>query len=75
MYCRYLFTKALLVLDWDELSLVTDDEQRLGLQNLNLDRNDTLMNSHEEHVLVQNGGNIDWQALMKLWSVLAYLTK
>ena len=40
-----------------------------------LARNDALINSFEEHLLVQNLGNIDWRPLLNLWSVLEYLTK
>ena len=55
MYCRYLFPKALLVLDWDKLALVTDDEHRSGLRNLNLARNDTLIIATRNTLLCRMG--------------------
>mgnify|MGYP003324033279 CR=1 FL=1 len=75
IYCRYNFPKPLLVLDWDQLAQVTDDEHRPNLRNLNLPRNDTLINSYEETLLVDNVGNVDFRPLLNLWSVLEYLTK
>ena len=38
-------------------------------------RNDSLINSFEEHLLLANLGNIDWRPLLNLWAVLDYLTK
>ena len=75
VYCRYNFPKPLVRLDWDKLAVVTDDEHRPGLRNIHLPRNDPLINSFEEHLLVANLGNIDWRPLLNLWSVLEYLTK
>lgn len=75
IYCRYLFPKALLVLDWDKLALVTDDPHRPHLRNLLFARNDTLINSYSEELLLDRYGNIDYRALLNLWSVLEYLTK
>ena len=40
-----------------------------------LSRNDEFLNPFEEHLLLCNLGNIDWRALLNLWSVLEYLTK
>ena len=54
---------------------VVDDPHRKGLRNLFLARNDPLLNSFEEHLLLCNMGNIDWRALLNLWAVLEYLTK
>ena len=75
VYCRYNFPKDLIALDWNRLGQVVDDKHRPGLRNLLLPRNDSLINSFEEHLLVQNLGNIDWRPLLNLWSVLEYLTK
>ena len=75
VYCRYNFPKPLVRLDWDKLAVVTDDEHRPGLRNIHLPRNDPLINSFEEHLLVANLGNIDWRPLLNLWSVLEYVTK
>ena len=76
IYCRYNFPKALLVLlDWDKLAVVTDDEHRPNLRNLNFSRNDTLINSFEEHLLLDRDANVDFRALLNLWSILEYLTK
>lgn len=75
VYCRYLFPKPLLRLDWNKLATVVDDKHRPGLRNLCLARNDSLINSFEEHLLLANLGNIDWRPLLNLWAVLDYLTK
>ena len=75
VYCRYLFPKDLLMLEWNKLARVADDPHRPGLRNLLMPRNDTLINSFEEHLLLQNLGNVDWRPLLNLWSVLEYLTK
>ena len=75
IYCRYKYPKPLLVLDWDKLAIVTDDEHRPHLRNLHLARNDNLLNEYEEELLLDRGGNIDFGALINLWSVLEYLTK
>ena len=52
-----------------------EDEHRPGLYNLFFSRNDDLLNPFEEHLLTCNLGNIDWRALLNLWSVFEYLTK
>ena len=52
-----------------------DDPFRPDLRNLFLERNDSLLNNFESHLLLMNLGNIDWRALLNLWSVLEYLTK
>ena len=75
VYCRYLFPKPLLKLDWDKLALVVDDEHRPGLRNLCFSRNDSVINSYEDHLLLANIGNVDWRPLLNLWAVLDYLTK
>ena len=75
VYCRYLFPKPLLRLNWAKLATVVDDKHRPGLRNLCLARNDSLLNSFEEHLLLANLGNIDWRPLLNLWAVLDYLTK
>ena len=67
IYCRYNFPKPLLVLDWDKLALVTDDEHRPHLRNLNMARNDTLINDYEEELLLDRCGNIDFRAFLNLW--------
>ena len=51
------------------------DPHRPDLRNLFLSRNDPLLNNYEPHLLLANLGNIDWRALINLWSVLEYLTK
>ena len=61
--------------NWDKLAIVTDDEHRPHLRNLHFARNDTLINEYEEELLLEKGGNIDFRALLNLWSVLEYLTK
>ncbi len=45
------------------------------LKNLFLSRDGGLLNAFEEHLLLCNLGNMDWRALLNLWSVLEYLTK
>ena len=57
------------------LGSIKEDPYRPGLRNLYLRRNDTLLNNFEAHMLLANLGNIDWRALINLWSVLEYLTK
>ena len=52
-----------------------EDPHRPDLRNLLLNRNDSLLNNFEDHLLLANLGNIDWHALLNLWSVLEYLTK
>ena len=64
-----------MLLDWDKLAVVTDDEHRPNLRNLNFSRNDTLINSFEEHLLLDRDANVDFRALLNLWSILEYLTK
>ena len=54
---------------------IRSDPHRADLRNLFLTRNDSLINNFEEHMLLMNLGNIDWRALINLWSVLDYLTK
>ena len=54
---------------------IKEDPFRSELRNLCLRRNDELLNNFEEHMLLANLGNIDWRALINLWSVLEYLTK
>ena len=46
-----------------------------GASSLFLARNDPLLNSFEEHLLLCNMGSIDWRALLNLRAVLEYLTK
>ena len=75
VYCRYVCPEPLLRLDWSKLATVVDDLHRPGLRNLCLARNDSLINSFEEHLLLMNLGNIDWRPLLNLWTVLEYLTK
>ena len=59
----------------DTKGAVVDDPFRPDLRNLFLERNDSLLNNFESHLLLMNLGNIDWRALLNLWSVLEYLTK
>ena len=77
-YCRYLFPRPLR-LPSDAAAggpgAVVDDPYRPELRNLFLQRNDTLLNNFEAHLLLANLGNIDWRPLLNLWSVLEYLTK
>jgi len=75
VHCRYLFPRPLVVPTDDAPGAIFSDPHRPGLQNLALPRNDTLINSFEEHLLLSNLGNIDWRPLINLWSVLEYLTK
>ena len=75
VYCRYLFPRLTRLLDAMEKAVVEADEHRPGLYNLFFSRNDDLLNPFEEHMLMCNLGNIDWRALLNLWSVLEYLTK
>ena len=70
-YCRYGYPKDLCFSD----GYVADDEHRKDLRNVFLRRNDPIINSFEEHLLLMNLGNIDWRPLINLWSVLEYLTK
>ena len=78
VYCRYLFPRELFPLDeadMQKLGEIYDDPYRPDLRNLRLRRNDALLNNFEQHMLLANLGNIDWRALINLWSVLDYLTK
>jgi hypothetical protein len=75
VYCRYLFPRELRPPREDgKRGVVEDDPYREELRNLFLERNDTLLNNFEPHLLLANLGNIDWRALLNLWSVLEYLT-
>ena len=77
VYCRYLFPRELFDFQEDEekQGCIRSDPHRPDLRNLFLTRNDSLINNFEEHLLLMNLGNIDWRALINLWSVLDYLTK
>ena len=75
MYCRYLFPRELWQPNETQLGVIRSDPYRPDLRNLFLERNDTLLNNFEAHMLLMNLGNIDWRALLNLWSVLDYLTK
>ena len=75
MYCRYLFPRDLYRPTAENLGVVREDPYRPDLRNLFLERNDSLINNFEQHMLLMNLGNIDWRALINLWSVLDYLTK
>ena len=75
IYCRYLFPRLIRLLDSVKKAVVDEDEHRPHLYNLFLSRNDEFLNPFEEHLLLCNLGNIDWRALLNLWSVLEYLTK
>ena len=73
-YCRYDFPRDLFKVMDDILGHVQDDRLRTDLRNLLLERNDTLINNYEFHLLLMNLGDIDWRALLNLWSALEYLT-
>ena len=75
VYCRYLFPRDLYFPKEGKHGEVRDDPHRPDLRSLCRARNDTLINNFEEHMLLMNLGNIDWRALLNLWSVLEYLTK
>lgn len=76
VYCRYLFSRELKQFDdTDVKGCIRSDPHRTDLRNLFLTRNDSLINNFEEHLLLMNLGNIDWRALINLWSILDYLTK
>jgi hypothetical protein len=76
LYCRYLFPRELRLPEPGAgPGTIEDDPFREDLRNLFLQRNDTLLNFYEPHLLLMNLGNIDWRALLNLWSVLEYLTK
>ena len=75
MVCRYDYPKDPLDPVEAAEGHVRQDRLRPGLYNLFLARNDPLLNSFEEHVLLANLGNIDWRPLVNLWAVLLYLTK
>jgi hypothetical protein len=75
VYCRYLFPRPLVLPTEEAPGAIFSDPRRPGLRNLALPRNDTLINSFEEHLLLSNLGTIDWRPLINLWSVLEYLTK
>ena len=76
VYCRYLFPRELMDFDGqDKRGCIRSDPHRADLRNLFLTRNDSLINNFEDHLLLMNLGNIDWRALINLWSVLDYLTK
>ena len=73
--CRYLFPRDLRVNEDGLLGAICEDPHRPDLRNLSLERNDTLLNNHQEELLLGNVGNIDWRALINLWTTLEYLTK
>ena len=73
--CRYDFPRDSLWPEDDCPGQVEGDTRRKDLMNLFLQRNDRLLNNYNEHLLLANLGNIDWRALLNLWSVLDYLTK
>ena len=78
VYCRYLFPRDMFPGhdgDTTTRGAIKEDPFRSELRNLCLRRNDELLNNFEEHMLLANLGNIDWRALINLWSVLDYLTK
>ena len=75
VYCRYLFPRELQQFEDGVRGVVREDPHRPGLRSLCLRRNDALLNNFESHMLLLNLGNIDWRALLNLWSVLEYLTK
>ena len=76
VFCRYLFPRDIWTPDApDQRGKVLSDPHRPDLRNLFLQRNDSLLNNYETHVLLANLGNVDWRALINLWSVLDYLTK
>ena len=75
MICRYLFPRDLVISAEENFGVVRADPHRQHLLNHFLRRNDSLLNSFEEHLLLMNLGNIDWRPLINLWSVLEYLTK
>ncbi len=73
--CRYDFPKALFSPTAECPGRIADDPHRPELRTLQFERNDTLLNSFEPHLLLMNRGNIDWRPLLNLWCVLEYLTK
>ena len=84
VYCRYLFPRNIRSFQFStdgavapevKKGVIETDPYRPDLRNLFLARNDQLLNNFEEHMLLANLGNIDWRALINLWSVLDYLTK
>ena len=48
---------------------------REGQWDARFPRNDALCTSYEPHLLLANGGNVDWRPCMNLWSVVEYVTK
>ena len=77
VYCRYLFPREVFDFQGDEQkrACIRSDPHRPDLRNFFLTRDDSLIINFEEHLLLMNLGNIDWRALINLWSVLDYLTK
>jgi len=83
VYRRYLFPREMKKFGVTDVGLdatnkkgeILTESFRSDLRNLFLTRNDQLLNNFEEHMLLANLGNIDWRALINLWSVLDYLTK
>ena len=49
--------------------------QREGQWEAAFPRNDALCCSYEPHLLLANGGNVDWRPCMNLWAVVEYVTK
>ena len=74
VFCRYLFPRLLRLLDSVTKGKVEPDPHRPGLYSLFLSRNDVFLNPFEEHLLRRYFGNIDWRALLNLWSVLEHIT-
>ena len=72
VYCRYLYPRRIQQFTPPDYGHVGEDPHRPDLRNLCLTRNDSLINNFEDHLLLMNLGNIDWRALLNLWSILDY---
>ena len=72
-FCRYLFPREMWSRHDNRAGRIEQDPHWPDLRNLFLQRNDPLLNNYDPHLLLANLGNIDWRALINLWSVLEYL--
>ena len=73
-YCRYGFPHRL-VARGGARRMHLERGDREGQWDARFPRNDALCTSYEPHLLLANGGNVDWRPCMNLWAVVEYVTK
>ena len=72
--CRYGFPLDL-VARGGARPMRLDKGDKVGAWFARFPRNDRLCCNREDHVLLDNLGNIDWRPCMNLWAVCEYVTK